>query len=281
MKPTAAGVAIIKPYYEEVSVDSSTKLKTIAAHLFAQRTSAAPQSDLPPQLALTSTEDSLAVQQLMIALNKGQVFGWKCLLPLDNGAIILAPILKPPQSFAQICTLYTEQNKARIEPEIAFVFAQNMPKQASYSEAEIDHAVSDTHMALELIQNRFSTAYQANHFAKLADGLSNQGVLLGPKINKQAAYDAAHITIAITQNNRCHSYLGKHPCGLAQTPIYWAVNYLAKCGITLAAGQILITGSYCGVIELDTDVDTEIDYAGLGKYTVKFSGLTDNDAVIF
>lgn len=252
-------------------MDNSTHIQAIARHFIAQRDTAGAQSDLPTGLSLTCLEESLAVQQLMIALNNHQVFGWKCLLPLDDGSIILAPLLSKPHSFTQTCQLYTQNNKARVEPEIAFVFAQDLLARGCYSDEQIDNAVGKAHMALELIQNRFSDDYQPTHFEKLADGLFNQGIVIGPEINKADAFTAAQIELSITQNAHSNTQVGKHPCGLAQAPLYWAVNYLTQLGVDIKAGQVFITGSYCGVIDLDTDTNTAISYAGLGEFNITFS----------
>ncbi|BDF94089.1 hydratase [Pseudoalteromonas sp. KAN5] len=255
----------------ENNVDNSTQLQTIARHLMVQRDSALPKSDLPAGLALKDSEESFAVQKLMIALNDQQVYGWKCLLPLDDGSIILAPLLSKPHALTQTCELYTQNNKARVEPEIAFVFGQDLLATENYSHEQVDAAIAKTHMALELIQNRFSDDYQPTHFEKLADGLFNQGIVIGPEINKADAFDAAQIELTIEQNEHRNTRTGKHPSGLAQAPVYWAVNYLAQLGIDIKAGQVFITGSYCGVIDLDTDSSCVISYAGLGEYSITFT----------
>ncbi|MEH6395827.1 fumarylacetoacetate hydrolase family protein [Pseudoalteromonas sp.] len=252
-------------------MDNSTHIQAIARHFIAQRDTAGAQSDLPTGLSLTCLEESLGVQQFMVALNNHQVFGWKCLLPLDDGSIILAPLLSKPHSFTQTCQLYTQNNKARVEPEIAFVLGQDLPARESYSDEQINTAVGNTYMALELIQNRFTDDYQPTHFEKLADGLFNQGIVIGPEINKADAFTAEQIELSITQNAHSNTQVGKHPCGLAQAPLYWAVNYLTQLGVDIKAGQVFITGSYCGVLDLDTDTNTAISYTGLGEYSITFS----------
>lgn len=255
----------------ENNVNNSTELQAIARHFIAQRDTSVAQSDLPNGLFLTCLEDSLAVQQLMIALNNQQVFGWKCLLPLDDGSIILAPLLSKPRLSTQTCKAYAHNNQVRVEPEIAFVFAQDLLARGGYSDEQIDNVVGKAHMALELIQNRFSDDYQPTHFEKLADGLFNQGIVIGPEINKADAFTAAQIELTITQKGHSHKQMGTHPCGFAQAPLYWAVNYLTQLGVDIKAGQVFITGSYCGVIDLDTDINTVISYAGLGEFNITFS----------
>ena len=61
-----------------------------------------------------------------------------------------------------------------------------------------------------------------------------------------------------------------HPAELAQLPLYWAVNYLSAKGINLKAGQVFITGSYCGVVELNTDQLTTVSYEDLGSVSTTF-----------
>ncbi|MGX9462321.1 hypothetical protein ACWXWU_13955 [Shewanella sp. A14] len=174
----------------------------------------------------------------------GCTAGWKCSVPQKNGLVILAPILPKIASFYDECAIIPNirdgQAVALIEPEIAFILGEDIEPNRYYTNNEIDHAISETHMALELIQHHFSDAQLASFCQKLADGLSNQGLLLGPEIDKSVAYQASHIDILVRQSLFVQQFVGTHPCDLPQNPMYWLVNYLAKLGIGLSAGQAII-----------------------------------------
>ena len=57
-------------------------------------------------------------------------------------------------------------------------------------------------------------------------------------------------------------------------PLYWLINFMSKRGTDFKAGQAIITGSYAGIVEVEFDKQTEIEYVGLGKYNVEFKTLS-------
>ncbi|WP_264728936.1 hypothetical protein [Shewanella subflava] len=245
----------------------------LAQHLFTQRSAISPASehvDLKPH----SIDDAFAVQQQMIALSNQDIAGWKCLTPLENGQLIFAPILARAVVEQFHCPIIpsakTSGLQALIEPEIAFVLGQDFTAYQHYSNEQIDLAISATHMALELIQGRFSTDYPASYYEKLADGLSNQGLYLGPQIDKPLAYQANNINITVSHNGEAHMFEGVHPCQSPQAPIYWLINYLTSKGVSLKKGQAIITGSYCGVVKVPLATNVDIEYQHLGKISVRF-----------
>ena len=249
-------------------------LTDLAQHLFAQRNTKTPNSHFDSMLP-QSIEQAIAVQQKMANLN-GKIAGWKCLVPQANGQLIVAPILQAAEH-GELCgiipTIKDEVALALIEPEIAFILGQDIEPHRSYSNAEIDQAISATHMALELIQNRFSGDIQPSYYQKLADGLSNQGVYIGPEIDRSVAYVANHVDVVVTDKSAPDEpqlFAGKHPCDLPQLPVYWMINYLSQLGIKLSAGQAIITGSYCGVVKVPMETDINIEYRGIGLFDVKF-----------
>ncbi|WP_254843539.1 2-keto-4-pentenoate hydratase [Shewanella sp. UCD-KL21] len=245
--------------------------KLIAEHLLAQRNVKLPQSEFNPLHLPKTLAEAQTVQQVMIDLHDKSPFGWKCLTPREDGSIIAAPLLGQVVTTRSECQIKAVNEQALIEPEIAFLLKSNLPSGKRYSEAEIDAAIGKTHMALELIQPRFSPGYKASHYERLADGLSNQGLFIGPEIDKALAYHASSIAISVTQSAVKTEYDGVHPCDLPQKPLYWLVNYLSELGIDLKAGEFIITGSYCGVVKVAMDAPLSVSYENLGEFEVSFS----------
>ncbi len=248
----------------------SDKLVGYAKHLLLQRGAAKPVAETSQTTAPDSLSEALTVQQIMAEMHQHPVVGWKCLTPRDDGSLIVAPLLGESVVEQTICPIAPVNNQALIEPEIAFVLAEDLPSGKVYSEAEIDKAVGETRMALELIQPRFTKDYPANHFERLADGLSNQGLYLGPEIEKYLAYSASNIALSLQQGEQQQNVVGEHPCDLPQNPLYWLVNHLSERGISLQAGQAIITGSYYGVVKMALDVPLKLEYGGLGRFDVTF-----------
>ncbi|MCP4320530.1 MAG: hydratase [Psychromonas sp.] len=226
------------------------------------------------QLRPENCEQALQIQAEMVNLRSDEVAAWKCLLPLNEDQLVVAPIFSNTVQSGKQCKMFADKDRARIEPEIAFVLAVDLPaRQSGYSENEIDNAVQGCFMALELMQDRFSEDETPSFHEKLADCLVNQGLFIGPEIDKQQAYLASEIKIEISQSNNKQTYNGKHPNQLPQKPLYWLINFMSKRGIDFKAGQAIITGSYAGVIDVNFDTATTILYSGLGEYQVMFNEL--------
>ncbi|UCX05214.1 hypothetical protein [Shewanella glacialimarina] len=69
------------------------QIDQLTQHLFAQRKVRDPASDFE-LFKPKNIDDAFAVQQQMIELSGNAVTGWKCLVPLDNGQLIFAPLLQ-------------------------------------------------------------------------------------------------------------------------------------------------------------------------------------------
>jgi 2-keto-4-pentenoate hydratase len=246
-----------------------------ATTLLNRRCSAPEQSRLAANLRPVSTDDALLIQQQIEKHRNDEVGGWKCLLPLDADKMIVAPIFSDTIQKGEHCQIVADNGVARIEPEIAFILSKDLPaKQQDYTESEIDAAIGSCHMALELIQSRFSKDCGAEFNELLADCLSNQGLFLGPEISKSKAYAASKINLTVTQNEYVQKFEGEHPNLSAQKPVYWLINFMSKRGTEFKAGQAIITGSYAGVLEVNFDQQCEIEYQDIGKYQVEFKALS-------
>lgn len=255
------------------------KFTDAAQELLTRRVSGSKAYSVDAAIKPNSIEEALIVQQELIKLRSDFVAGWKCLLPLADGKVIIAPIFSETMQKGPQCWLMQDNEKARIEPEIAFVLNQDLPaRDKDYSEAEINAAIGSCHMALELIQNRYSDDCEVLFPEKLADCLSNQGLFIGPEIDRTTAFKANEIVLSITQaqinGERSEQVFdGVHPELLPQLPVYWAINFMTKRGTSFKKGEAFTTGSYAGVITLDFDKQTTINYDGIGSFDVTFKAL--------
>lgn len=250
----------------------TNKIERAASKLLSRRAPGTKAPRLDSEIRPTSLTEALAIQEKVIELNEYQVSGWKCLQPLAVDKYIVGPIFDNEVMSGEQCVLFADNDKARIEPEIAFILSADLPaRNTNYTDAEIDAVIGSCHMALELIQSRYADDSGAEFYDNLADCLFNQGLFIGPEIDKEKAYTASEFEVSIVQGATNQTFAGKHPNIIPPKPIYWLVNYITKKGVTLKAGEALITGSYCGVVDLDFDVPTAIRYEGIGQFDVIFS----------
>lgn len=250
------------------------KFSQAATELLNRRTAGTKMARLAENIRPNSTDDALQIQQQMIAKRADQVGGWKCLQPLGKDQFIVAPIFADTIQRGAQCFLFADGDLALVEPEITFILGKDLPaQQKNYSEEQIDAAIGGCHMALELIQRRFADDCGESFYEKLADGLANQGLFIGAEINKSQAYAASNIEISFQQGEQSQQFSGAHPNTLPQHPVYWLINFMSKRGTDFKAGQAIITGSYAGVVKVEFDQVTQIEYKNLGKYSLEFKTL--------
>lgn len=256
---------------------------------------------------LTQRPDSLpaafATQQAVASLSSSPIIGWKCGMP-SSERWVLAPLFDAELQTTTHCQLWPSHNGlARVEPELCFVLKQPLPARVlPYSPQEIDLAIGATHIALELIQSRYALDSGAVFLDQLADGLFNQGLWLGPKIKGEETSefelryhvgtaqmststaiegDANTRPIANSAANdpsKMVCLTGKHPNQAPRLPLYWLVNFLSAHQIDLTAGQMIITGSYAGVLEFPFDSPVQLHFGNLGEIELVFAARSSTTA---
>ena len=257
-------------------VDTVSKVMRAAGILAARRRSAEQGTRLPADCQPASEAEAFAIQAAVTQALGVSIAAWKCALPVD-GHQVAAPIYAGTVHTGASCAVIARGGQVKVEPELAFVLARDLPARATpYSEDDVDAAISRTHLALELIDSRYlpDEAAHASFDEKLADGLVNQGLLLGPVVDAAASRLAADMAIQVQQASAPEQRLpGRHPNGLPRAPLYWLVEFLRARGQGLQAGQAVITGSYAGSFTVPVDEDMTIRYGELGVLNVRFKRL--------
>lgn len=236
--------------------------------------------------------DALALQDAVTTLwcdsHHDAVGGWKTGLPLPDQHtpsqnLILAPIFSSTIHRTSPVTVWTSPDPGtglavvRIEPELAFVLAEDLPARSrAYSSEEVLRAVGQVHMALELIHGRFSEPASCEFPEKLGDCLENQGMFIGPAVDKELACAASGLSLTLTEGEVTRTFEGRHPAGEPAAPLYWLAEFLRSRGRGLRAGQAIITGCYSSaVLEVGVDEPLVLSYTcadaqPLGHMLVQF-----------
>lgn len=251
-------------------------IRAAAITLAARRLSGSQGPLLADAQAPQTPADALAIQQAVSGLLNDAIGGWKCGLP-DNDKTVAAPIYATTIHASSIhsaapCPVWLRDGAVRVEPELAFVFDGGLPLRAEpYTEAEIRAAITRVHLALELIDSRYQPLPKPSFLQSLADGLVNQGLLLGPQVERDAAFAANVLGLVLNQGEREESLAGVHPAGDPLAPLYWLQGFLAARGEAILPGQVVITGSYAGVLTLAPGSEASLRYGELGQLSACFS----------
>ena len=243
-----------------------------AARLLAQRRrSGEAGARLPDDCRPRDLESALAVQEAVTREMNAQVAGWKCLQPTPD-RLVVAPLYTRDVHKASPVSIWAPESVARIEPELGFVLGRDLAhRETPWTESEVDGALAHTYLVLELIGGRYTDPASADFPELLADGLFNQGVFLGPEVDPQMAAEASTLDVSLTCRSAApEQYNGRHPNGRPRAPIYWLAEFLRGRGMGLRAGDLVITGSYAGVLSAPLEEPVRIQFGDLGELGVAF-----------
>ncbi len=244
-----------------------------ARTLIAARESGLAGPRLPAACRPQNQGQALAVQlrtaQLLRETSQDSIAAWKSALPTPEKTVV-APIYASTMAWAG--TVPAQAPVVRIEPEIAFELARDLPaREEPYSHADVDAAIGGARLALEVLGCRYAAPEHASLPELLADHMFNAGLVLGPRI---ASPDAAPASMTLTlsvDGAEIEQHAGIHPNNQAKAGLYWLANFLRAQGLGLSAGQHVITGSYAGFLDVPANRDIELAYGDLGILKLRFA----------
>ncbi|MFT5533777.1 MAG: 2-keto-4-pentenoate hydratase [Candidatus Paceibacteria bacterium] len=245
---------------------AAAAIELAAAELVARRRANRQGPALAEGLRPTDSASALSIQRAVTRQLDADIGGWKCALP-SPGKLVLAPIYRSMIHRTSPCPVRVRDNVIRVEPELAFVLAHDLPARAqSYTPTDVDSTIAQTHLALELLDSRYTDHHAVSFIDNLADGLVNQGLFLGPMVNDTAG--SGELALQIGSANDVLQ--GRHPDGNPRLPLYWLAEYMRFQGEGLRAGQVVITGSYAGSLPLPIATTVNIRFGALGTLSVCF-----------
>jgi|SRR5438552_2339303 len=249
--------------------------ETAARFLVAARQARRPGERIPEAFRPTDVDAALAIQTRVTELLGLPIGGWKCSVPTPLRPVPMAPIYAPTIFLNSPCPILPIKGMARIEPEIAFFMSRDLPhRAAAYTDADVRAAIRAPHLVLELIGPRYADPATATFPEQLADAIANHGLFVGPAVPNALDHALDAIPIGIDAAGQLlRTVRGKHPDGHPLKPLVWLANYLAQRGDGLMAGQIVTTGSYCGVVDVPLDTEVIVRFGEIGAITVRFQAL--------
>lgn len=237
--------------------------------LVAARQSGQPGKRMPEAIRPVDTETAFAIQEGVTAALGLKIGGWKCLVPSAD-KVVAAPIYADHIKSGQYPV---KSISAAAEPEIAIVVGQDLPpKSTPYTEEEIKAAIKEFRLVLEMLGSRFTHPADCTHYELLAEGLQNDGMVVGPVIDQPFDKNLSQFPLVLSSaQGEIASFQGKHPNQHPFPPFAWLVNFLNTRGTGLKAGQIVTTGSYAGVVHAPVNTPLQFKYSDMGILDIEFT----------
>jgi hypothetical protein len=229
---------------------------------------------LPPSLRPTGREEGYAVQAHLEATSQQALFGWKIAATSSAGqqhigvdgpmaGRLLAEMVYPDASAVPLGT-----NRMRVaEAEFAFRMGRDLaPRETPYEVTDVLAAVADLHLAIEIPDSRYADFATVGAPQLIADNACAHQFVLGPKApDLWRELDlASHRVVCKVSDRLSRDGIGSNVLGDPRVALTWLTNELSKLGITLAAGQVVTTGTCVVPLEIQAGDTVAVDFGVLG-----------------
>lgn len=235
---------------------------------------------LPPSCRPVSRTQAYRVQQAMLSLSGRRGYGWKIAATSAAGQSHigvdgpLAGRLHDTQVYADGSLLALGNNLMRVaELEFAFVMARSLPpRDSAYGVEEVMAGVGTLHPAIEIPDSRFRHFVSAGAAQLIADNACADRFVLGPSAPadwRKLDLSAHRVTGEVTGLGSIDG-IGRNVLGDPRIALCWLVNELSSQGITLAAGEVVTTGTCVTPVPIAPTSRVTGDFGVLGQVSVSF-----------
>lgn len=155
----------------------------------------------------------------------------------------------------------------RAEPEIAFVLGRDLKGPGVTAAAAMD-AVRSVTAAVEVIDSRFRD-YRFTLPDVIADNASSCGFLTGPVTRPAAGLDLSLEACLVSLDGQAfHSATGAAVLGHPGEALAHGANLLARRGLKLEAGWLVLTGALTDAVPLRAGSAATFEFTSLGTIAV-------------
>jgi len=250
---------------------SSERVQRAAQYLVALRRPGPRPKSLPADLAPQSEDEAYQVQAGVASALGARLGCWKVAMN-DVHSGTCAPVFAADVYRTGAHLRPSISKVLGIEPEVAFTLKRALPPLPAgqrYGREQLIDAIGAAHAAIEIVISRFQSHEGATPMDRLADSLSNEGLVLGPACEEWRKLDLGtlplHLTID-TGNDEISVYdaRGGHPLNDPLIPLIWLANHCSARGSGMQSGNVVTTGSYAGLRYAGRGAHVKVQFEGLG-----------------
>jgi len=231
-------------------------------------------------------DDAYAVQAALVARKKAAglaVIGWK--IGLTSRAMQQALMIDTPDSGVLLSDMAFANGavipagrfiQPRIEAEIAFAMKAPL-KGGDVTRAEVLAATDYVAPSLEILDTRILRADPATGTTRkitdtVSDNAANGGIVLGDRRHAPGEVDLRWVGVIVKRDGVVEETgLGAGVLDDPVTGILWLVHRLARYGMGIEAGDVLLSGSFIRPVEAPPGSRFEADFGGFGSVTLDFA----------
>jgi len=228
-------------------------------------------------------DDAYAVQAALVARKRaagGRVVGWK--IGLTSRAMQAALQIDTPDSGVLFDDMLFANGahvpagrfiQPRIEAEIAFGMRTDL-RGAEVTRAEVIAATDWVAPALEILDTRIRRADPHSGALRrvtdtISDNAANAGLVLGAARHAVGAHDLRRVGVIVKRDGVVEETgLGAGVLDDPVTGILWLVHRLARYGAGLAAGDVVLSGSFIRPVEAPPGSRFDADFGAFGSVSI-------------
>lgn len=236
--------------------------------------------ELPDDLRPRTRVEGYAIQAELERRSSAPLFGWKiAATSLAGQAHInvdgpLAGRLLREKTFESGAELPFGANHMRVaEAEFAFRMGQDLPpRDAPYRADEVLAAVAALHPAIEVPDSRYDDFTIVGAPQLIADNACAHLFVLGPAAPAgwRDVDLAEHRVLGTVVGVAAREGKGANVLGDPRVALTWLANELSTLGITLAAGQVVTTGTCLVPLPVTPGARVIADFGRFGLVATRF-----------
>lgn len=244
-------------------------IEEAAALFVAARRSGVPIDRLPDHCRPANPHDAMAIQEATVRQLAERVAGWKVTTidgVLVRGAILASRFFDSPARVpARLAPMLG------VEAEIAFRFPGGLPaRDADYSYEDVA-AAAVALPAIEIVDSRFRDYQGTPLVDRSADCISNGGFVAGAARPDWRSFDLKGIEAVVEiDGQEIVRKAGGHASGDPLLPAVALANDRRRRD-GLAAGTVVTTGTYTGLIRAKPGQRVTALFTGFGAAEVQFT----------
>lgn len=241
------------------------------AYLVNLRTAGPRPPSLPSDLAPQTESEAYELQFDTMRALKAHGGSWKVAMH-DAHSGTCAPIFASDIYRTSARFESPIADRLGIEPEVAFTLKQALPPLSEgrgYQLEQIIAAIGSAHAAIEILVSRFQSHEGAAPLDRLADNLSNGGLVIGAPCENWRQLELRALPLRLSLETEGHptevyAARGGHPLGCPLLPLLWLANHRSALGLGMRSGDLVTTGSYAGLRYVGRGVRVRVRFDGLG-----------------
>ncbi|WP_117190292.1 fumarylacetoacetate hydrolase family protein [Rhizobium terrae] len=182
-------------------------------------------------------------------------------LTLKGGLCHSAPLLQVSENAQQ-----PYQPGLSVEVELAFVLGKDVVAgNGAVSRQDIVDAIAAVRIGAELLRSRYQGGARGDQGLAVADFMSNIGYVLGPELGRHLLDQDAEIgrLLLVINSETAYDKVASHADGDPLKTIVALANQTPMSPFPmLKAGQVVTTGTLCGLVPVGAAGKVEINMAG-------------------